>query len=124
METSNIKHLYIGTFVQVTRTGAIRKFVGMNRDYVYLEGMNGKTIRLHFQHECRQVLRPLSDITASEIVEYRRLQGIPDVPTEIRTQGFTPAAMHYLLSRGFDLFNRLDNGHAVDARMLSPNPYY
>jgi hypothetical protein len=114
METSNIKHLYIGTFVQVTRTGAIRKLVGMN----------GKTIRMHFQHECRQVLRPLSDITAAEIVEYRRLQGIPDVPTEIRTQGFTPAAMHYLLSRGFDLFNRLDNGHAVDARMLSPNPYY
>jgi hypothetical protein len=61
-----------------------------------------------YYHECRPILRPLSDMTDEERVYLGFSAMIKD---EII---WTPEKYRYAISRGFDLFNLINEGLAID----------
>jgi hypothetical protein len=120
----SVKHLYIGCRVRVNRNGETRILTGTLKHQLYCKRDNARFIDKFDIDQVTPLLRPLSDITLHEVEQYRTLQNMPEIPTEIRTQGLTPSAFHYLLSRGFDLFELVDNGQAMDATKLDRDPYF
>lgn len=72
-------------------------------------------IASHVADNVKLVLRPLSDMTQMEQLEYSRLAHCYLTPTaeaEMRKNG---ALTKYLISRGFDVFDLIVLGLAVDA---------
>jgi len=86
-------------------------------------------------------LRRIEDITEIEIFEMAAFGGLIGTPIRANVEGnfiqmeyvkdkefhvehwhpneLNPFHFHYLLSRGFDLFNLIDNGQAIDSQTLT-----
>jgi hypothetical protein len=118
-----VKHLYIGCRVRIDKTGEVRILVGCVKESLHLKKQNTPFVDKFYIHDVTPILRPLSDIALYEVEHYRHLQNMPDIPTEIRTHGLTPSAFHYLLSRGFDLFDLIQNGEAADSTKVDRDNY-
>lgn len=66
------------------------------------------------------ILRPLSDITEKEVEDLRfNMPGGVTVPNDRQALDITPHQVKYLLSLGFDLFNLIDEGLAIDKTTLT-----
>lgn len=88
------------------------------------------------------ILRPLASMTEEEAREWFRIEEGRDWPeggymehdTALERWNFwlevmlvpqflfTPAAFLYILKKGFDLFNLIEAGKAIDAKTLEANP--
>jgi hypothetical protein len=84
-------------------------------------GRYGRVMEDHSVSAIQIQLRPLSSITHSEAA------AIGYKPQEIpvfldKDTAFYPNEFHYLLSRGFDLFNLIDAGAAIDSDTLNQQP--
>lgn len=72
-------------------------------------------------HYCKPILRPLSDMTEEEFLEFKVLADedfdkmirIPSVAIKTRISHKFEAT-RFLLSKGFDLFNLIPEGLAID----------
>lgn len=84
--------------------------------------------------EHKPVLRPLPDLTKKEAKWIaRNINGMPDGWTVVydrraNWRGYShsdcyPELFRYLLSQHFDLFGWINDGLAIDATTLEPNPY-
>lgn len=63
--------------------------------------------------DVRPILRPLSDMTADESEQHRRLM-VPPTPVHLHLLSESSESFRYLLSRHFDLFGWIEKGLAID----------
>lgn len=75
--------------------------------------------------DCKLLLRPLMSITEDEkLVLFKLLYGEEDAYSAIRlkfalkTDSLNPESFKYLLSKGFDIFNLIPEGLALDTTTL------
>lgn len=73
--------------------------------------------------EVKLCLRKLSSMSEEVIKECRLLMyGEVDMAKQIYRYSETPDSFHYLLSKGFDLWNLIDEGLAIDLNSLNTQP--
>ena len=66
--------------------------------------------------EVKPILKPLSDLTQSDadVLGWADIENLRErFFNEPELDDFTPLEFLYLLSKGFDLFNLIDNGEAI-----------
>ena len=68
----------------------------------------------------RPILRRLEDITDEEDQEYHKLLLTKELD-DYSIRHDCPESFHYLLKRGFDLFDLIDSGVAADAKLIKIN---
>ncbi len=108
-EPKEILHLYLGCEM-VTEKGNIFKLEphhfpsNWQEEYIF--------------NKAKPLLRPLSDIKETEIVEMFNLNETSGVYVfrvdNENTHRFTSKQFLYLLKQGFDLFQLIENGYAID----------
>lgn len=76
--------------------------------------MNGNQTHKMNWGDFKPILRPLSDIKADEATNltFEQIEEIEDKPME--QIYFNVSQFCYLLKQGFDLFNLIENGFAID----------
>ena len=123
MKLEDVINFYIGVdlYAHIHKVDA-GKLIGVKRD------MNGLILTTWYDGEedsgwlisdIKPLLRPLSDITKTELdeynskfdVEYKAFPGIARIMQEA-------SAMIYLASREFDLFGLIKSGQAIDKTKL------
>lgn len=116
-------HLYLGCDCMMTRNSyhAVHqlrlssdtpfKLTGQLSDYF----SDSKTMA-----ECKPILRPLSDMTEEEEKEYEATRVfVRATPVhQVGNMQWTPETFRYLLKQGFDLFNLIPEGLAIDKTKL------
>lgn len=146
METRNIRdfiHLYLGcecityggkipvSLIGIVKmqSGELKAFVGHEHNTYY--------VSLDMPEYCRPILRLLSDMTEEEAKEFLRIDGITAGFMSVNAFGIrhnhttwefnphgegmpaNPNQFAFLLSKGFDLFNLIPDGLAIDKTKLS-----
>lgn len=115
-------HLYIGCQAEFTSLGGgknIMKLTGHDCDYQHADS----------KWYPKPILRPLSDMTEEEKMEYKaKFNGMDstNILPEIRAgrlinfhlNSKSPYEVIYLLSKGFDLFGLIESGLAIDKTTL------
>jgi hypothetical protein len=87
--------------------------------------VNPETIRFIYPmiekgYNVQLVLRKLEDWTAEELKTYNTLKGKKtDGVHAVYIAYDTPQTFNYLLKQGFDLFNLIDAGLAIDAKTMT-----
>lgn len=122
--------LYLGQEIQYTNHFfGSTKFGKLTPAFFYdLFGSSG------YRYTCKLLLRPLADIQEEEAKEFllfvcdnaqidavngngilykENFLGV-DLKTHFTFESYTPAQFQYLLSKGFDLFNWIEQGKALD----------
>lgn len=117
-ELKDYLHLYIGSKVWTTHLA-----LNNGEPQALTVSINNLFDILYKYHDSKLILRPLSSMTEDDVKE-ENLE-ISDLFYEIipshRKRGyfyFTANQVHWLLSRGFDLFGLIDSGLAVNAETL------
>ncbi len=120
-ELEDVMHLYLGCEVKTTHYGkGILK--GLNIHDVHLVEIKGesKTFRLN---QFKPILRQLSDMTKEENICYSRtgLRHISESVENYDSIRIESEKTAYLLKQGFDLFNLISTGQAIDKTKLIIN---
>lgn len=104
-------HFYIGSQA---------KLIWMD-DPATVRGMTWDEAKIARHGDVKLVLRPLSDMTQSEQEDYSQLSRCYLTPTAEATMRKHGALTKYLISRGFDVFDLIVLGLAIDATKV-PQP--
>jgi len=120
-------HYYIGCRVKAAPFGGQPhrleegKLVGINiNDIVHVKLDNWQSVADVTISLVKPILRKIGDFTNHEKEEYNSLIGkTTDGVHSIIIHYDTPETFHYLLKLGFDLFDLIDPGLAIDASTLT-----
>lgn len=123
----DVAHLYIGCKMIDVETNEIGVLTHVD---------NTQTISVNDEidyhpYESKPALRPLSDMTDVElnkcgnmICDFSKYPRLSKHEWSDFYDGFLhPLQFHYLISHHFDLFGLIESGEAIDATILTPNPY-
>lgn len=120
LDMKNIKdylHLYVGCEAQYY--GYHQQWRGINNAFT-LMGVNDEefTVKL--------ILRPLSDMTEEEKesceMVYMRMQEMADEEGHVCDAEMWAETTRWLVSKGFDVFQLIEEGLAIDKTTLNSNP--
>lgn len=138
-ELKEVLHLYLGC--EVVFNGVEWTMWRISKYYCDLLGADGHSKNCIHRHEAKPILRHLSDMTEEEAIELAKLSEYEphfrDVKVErnqyndfiVTWQGaaegrevfnatgemfYCAEQFQYLLAKGFDLFNLIETGQAID----------
>lgn len=135
-ELKDYLHLYLGCNVIISESyhnGIIALLVGINHTYGVVECVlespewyEYHTYKSFNDFQVKPILRPLSDITGDELIQYGKIE-FPDMKGRFDLKGLREVVMHayyepetfkWLLSKNFDLFGLIEAGLAIDKTTL------
>jgi len=129
--------LYIGSKVfilpdECITDGTLDRFKANHPNGVYNPELTIDNFKRYFKDGYKLILRHLSDMTEDEQREYIMFE-YPDFVNEKEVKPFqslitirifntcTPKQFLYLISKGFDLFNLIKDGHALNQTLINNN---
>lgn len=135
MKFKEVAHLYLGC--NLSFDDAIGKFIGIyciersSHNPVIIETERAQIANRNFD-QIKPILRPLSSMTEDEFISFRiicdtdfsKMVYIDNASKDgsvITRLCHTAKAQAFLLSKGFDLFNLIESGEAIDAT-ATPTP--
>lgn len=128
-DISEYIHYYIGQQCQTIAPDGIPHSILETINYYWLGRSKRDGTRLI------PILRKLEDMTEEECwdIEAINPSWVPGTSKEyiqnrlyltkkriVDKRGIQPEVFHYLLSKGFDLFNLIESGAAIDAKTIQP----
>lgn len=122
----NYSHLYLGCDVLKT-DGQKRKLVGVYVSGALLENTETQLSDDYRMTDFKLLLRPLASMTQEEMRACGNMiydfSDDPDLSNNWKWQefeyGLHPEQFHWLLSKGFDLFNLIPDGLAIDVTKIN-----
>lgn len=80
-------------------------------------------LEIFSEGDFKLILRHMSDMTKEEKEMHRSLcNNVRDIAGKTMRIVDTPASLHYLIRNGFDAFDLIENGYAIDETTLGPPP--
>jgi hypothetical protein len=109
-EIKDYLHLYLGCKI-VFNDDMVWILSGVHRFYAILDGGAFGVIKVTDYSTIKPILRPLSNMTEDEIMEWRLINAGSQMPTIQQSA----EEVKHLLSKHFDLFGLIEAGLAIDA---------
>lgn len=109
MKFSEVAHLYLGCKMHDTQFNLTWELTPSHfpSNWKSADFLGGNS---------KPLLRPLSDMTREEDIEFEKTQRVLCVSTIVySSKQLTPESFLWLLSKNFDLFGLIESGEALDA---------